>query len=269
MATGRAELAVALHAAAQETTNGTGPSIDLAAASDASTTSPTVGRSTCILDLDVGAVTGTTPTLTVSLETSRDGAIWIPLLNRAGQQVVFAVVATAGTQRLRVPACLRYVRAKWAIGGTASPAFTFAVTGTALLVYGTPKDFFNYGLPKDALVDFTDEEIDQHLVAACDEADLDLAEHFTLPLVSWPENLRRYVSEVAGAKMMKRRGYMPEPGQADVFAKQLEDAREGLKRLGVDGHAGIVDQTPLTNEGVTFIDPGSPARNWNRAWGPR
>jgi hypothetical protein len=71
--------------------------------------------------LAVTAVGGTTPSLTVTLETSADGVSWRSIGS-------FPAVTGVGTSRLSVSGLDNLVRASWAETGT-TPSFTFAVSG--------------------------------------------------------------------------------------------------------------------------------------------
>lgn len=73
-----------------------------------------------VLGVHCSVITGTTPTLDVSLEESNDGASWtaitgsaITQLTAAGNRVAYAKVSK------------QYVRATATVGGTAGPAATF------------------------------------------------------------------------------------------------------------------------------------------------
>lgn len=81
--------------------------------------------------LDVGAASGTGPTLDVKLEDSDDNSSFSDIAGAA-----FAQKANAGTEELRVTGFRRYVRAVAAVGGT-SPSFTFGVAA----VTGKPKSY--------------------------------------------------------------------------------------------------------------------------------
>lgn len=81
-----------------------------------------VGRNhTLRASLRVTAAAGTTPSLTVTLQTSEDGVTWRNLQ-------AFAAATGVSTQRLAVSGLDRFVRASWAITGT-TPSLTFAVGG--------------------------------------------------------------------------------------------------------------------------------------------
>lgn len=95
-----------------ETATGNGPQIS-------------VGQfQTLRLTLDVTAASGTTPSLTVTLQTSSDGATWVAV-------AAFAAATTVGTQRKAFSGLDRYARCVWTISGT-TPSLTFSVTGEAL-----------------------------------------------------------------------------------------------------------------------------------------
>lgn len=100
---------VDLHPSAERTANGDGAVVE-----------ETGRRRTLSLSLVVSAASGTTPTLDVTVQTSRNGSTWYS----AG---AFAQVTAAGTQR-KTFALDRYVRLQWTIGGT-TPSFTFSASG--------------------------------------------------------------------------------------------------------------------------------------------
>lgn len=79
-------------------------------------------RGVARLKLDVTAASGTSPTLNVTIQTSRDGVTWYT----AGT----FPQATAVSNESKVFAVDRFVRASWAIAGT-SPSFTFSIVGEA------------------------------------------------------------------------------------------------------------------------------------------
>ncbi len=69
--------------------------------------------------LDVTAVSGTTPSLTVTLETSADGTSWFT-------HTAFTAKTAAGKDALKLANLGSYVRVSYAISGT-TPSFTFSV----------------------------------------------------------------------------------------------------------------------------------------------
>ncbi|WP_322769665.1 hypothetical protein [Frankia sp. Cr1] len=71
--------------------------------------------------LDVTAVSGTSPTLDLLLEETFDGASWDTVLSWTQ--------ATAATREIKTGSGLLVprVRLRWTIGGTASPTVTFSV----------------------------------------------------------------------------------------------------------------------------------------------
>lgn len=75
--------------------------------------------------LDVTAVSGTTPTLTVTVETSADSSTWYTVAS-------FVQRTAAGTERKSFPGLDRWARLTWTVGGT-TPSFTFAITSGELV----------------------------------------------------------------------------------------------------------------------------------------
>ena len=79
-----------------------------------------------VATLAVTAASGTDETLDVVLETSdaADGT-WRTLGS-------FAQKTAAGTERKSFPGADRFIRAKWTLGGTDTPSFTFSVVAEAV-----------------------------------------------------------------------------------------------------------------------------------------
>lgn len=93
-------------------------------------------KATMYLAVDVTAVTGTTPTMLITIEGSNDLNTWftLALIGTDGYRVgsvgsTPTNIITTGTHRACVPA-MRYVRSKSTIGG-GSPNFTYSVGGNA------------------------------------------------------------------------------------------------------------------------------------------
>ncbi len=78
-------------------------------------------RHTARLTLAVTAASGTTPTMTVTVEHSADGTTWVA-------HTAFPAVTGVATHRRVLSGLDRFVRAAWTVGGT-TPSFTFTVSG--------------------------------------------------------------------------------------------------------------------------------------------
>jgi len=76
------------------------------------------------LDLSITVVSGTTPTLDVTIETSSDQSV-------ARQLGTFSQKTGVGSERKSFAGCDRFARAVLTIGGT-SPSFTASVAGEAV-----------------------------------------------------------------------------------------------------------------------------------------
>jgi hypothetical protein len=83
-------------------------------------------RSSACLELNVTAASGTSPTMTVAIETSKDGSgtglgAWRSVAS-------FAAATGVTSERKSFAGLDRYVRATATIGGT-TPSFTYSVSG--------------------------------------------------------------------------------------------------------------------------------------------
>lgn len=97
------------------------PSAARTATANGTVVEETGRRRTLALVLAITAASGTSPTLDVVVQTSRDGSTWYT----AG---AFTQATTTGTQR-KTFALDRYVRLQWTIGGSDTPTFTFSASG--------------------------------------------------------------------------------------------------------------------------------------------
>lgn len=91
------------------------------AASGASPLAAVVGATVAAM-VEVTAVSGTAPSLTVSLEWSHDNVSWFT----AEPADSLAAMTATGNKAKTFTAKAPYVRATWAISGT-TPSFTFAI----------------------------------------------------------------------------------------------------------------------------------------------
>lgn len=83
---------------------------------------PAGDRGTMRLTLDVTAVSGTSPTVAVTLETSEDKLSWRTL-------GTFVTATAVGKERKVFAGCDRYVRANEVLGGSATPTVTRTISG--------------------------------------------------------------------------------------------------------------------------------------------
>src|SRR4051794_15034224 len=94
------------------------------------------------------------------------------------------------------------------------------------------------------------------LDAASQEADGYLGAQYTLPLLAWGKDLRKYVSQLAAYDILATRGRNPQGLDEDVRMRR-DDAIRWLKdvRAGVITPAGIVDSTPNQVAGTPGFEP--------------
>ena len=235
--------ALTLLASAARTVSGVGAAVDLGAATSAEVT------------MLVTAASGTTPSLALALQTSLDGTVW---------QTARTLAAVSSPTRVtaRVIGALRYLRASYTIAGT-TPSFTFAVTGSAVVVYATPDDLDRLGLAALASESFTDEDKDRALLAATVEADGYLNARYALPLTAWGDDLRQHVVNIAAYRLLVRRGFSPVAAEDDTARNGLTDALAWLKAVKDEriSPPDLVDSTPDVYDAGGFV-VSRPKRGW-------
>jgi phage gp36-like protein len=212
-----------LHATAAETASGVTAATDIGP------------RNALRLTLEASAFVGTGAKLTVDIETSPNGTSgW----KRIGALPALTVETTAEETFGSV---LRYVRFRWALDGT-TPSVAFGLTGSAHVTYANLRDIDRLGMAKAALAAVPVSDKIEALIAASDISDRYLCREFTLPLVKWPSDLRRFVVHIAVYDLMCVRGFQPEGADA-LIVKRYDDAIAQLREIG-DGKAcmpGIED----------------------------
>lgn len=233
-------LAVTVSPSAAVTASGASASVDVGTV-----------RTLTQLQIVVTAVSGTTPSLTPTLETSADDASWETLDSAPA-------IVTTGTYSLIADRCKQYVRLAWAVSGT-TPSFTFTAVGEAHTIYATQADMEMHAASADALEGATQTQQLKALLAASSVADDYLSSAYTMPLASWGAALSSHVARIAvySLSMAVRHLFdeVVDEGNARAL-RYLRDIAEGRMRP-----ATIVDATPAAEEDSAYIV--SPAlRGW-------
>lgn len=96
-----------------------------------------------------------------------------------------------------------------------------------------------------------------------------LRKRYALPLVSWGEELKQKVGELAQWFLLTRRGFKPNSGSDEVARLRYEDAISWFK----DVSRGLVeidcvDQTPTVDEAGSLA-ASEPRSNWSITTGRR
>lgn len=223
-------LAIELAPAAARTASGSGDVVDIGE------------RRSCLkLALDASEVLGDPGDrrLTATIETSTTGAGgW----KRVG---IFPTRNTDGPEdELVVAGCRRFVRASWTVTGVGA-SFTFALSGTAHVLYAEPRHLSRYGAPAAALEDLDDGQKAASCLAATDAADACFARRYTLPLISWPDEVIRNCAMFATADAMAVRGQDTD-GPDELVVMRGSAADKWFREVGAGTRSppGIVDSTP-------------------------
>jgi phage gp36-like protein len=217
------------------TVSGVGVSVDLG------------NRTGLTLDLAILAVDGTSPTLDVSIETSKDEATWRTL-------DAFERVTTPGPVARAFAGADRYVRARWTLGGT-DPSITFGLAGQALLLYATPEDVAKLGVAAEALAAIPRSTLAEHLIANVDDIDDKLCKRFALPLTRWPSSLRKHLAAITAWTALSNRGVNPGTGDKDIQLRHDKAWKDVLdlaeNRAGSTD--GYVDSTPAVIDDGVYV----------------
>lgn len=118
------------------------------------------------------------------------------------------------------------------------------------MAYLTRVQFLDQSIPGDAFSGLTDQQIDDALSWASDEADSYLGKRYQLPLISWGNDLRRKTGELAQYYLLSRRGFRPNSGNDEIAIKRYDDAIKWFRDVsnGVVVLASTVDSSPLLDE---------------------
>ncbi len=113
----------------------------------------------------------------------------------------------------------------------------------------TRVEFLDQTIPGDAFDGLADATIDTALVWASAVAASYLRKRYKMPLISWGEELRSTVGELAQWKLLGRRGIRPGSGNNEMAEKRYDDAVAWLR----DASKGLVevecvDSTPDLEE---------------------
>lgn len=205
------------------------------------------------LDLAVTAMSGTSPSLVVAIETSTDNTNWRTVK-------AFAPIVAVGKLEARVFAPVdRYVRASWTLTGT-TPSATFSVSGVSLRPITHLGDIGRLQWPTAAFVNTSDEKKEAALATAELEATNQLtASKYVPPFTSWDDSLRQDVANIAAWNLLSAVGFNPESGPDSVVRTRFEDSKKNLKNAH---YVNLVDSTPDEDEGGGYV-VSSAARNWS------
>lgn len=243
-----AATAVALLASAARTTSGSGSGVDVST------------RAGLDVYLEVTAVAGTGPTLSVQIETSREGSAWSAL----GPAVA---VTGVGTTRIIRAGANGYARVSYTIGGTGGPSFTFAVAGDSLTCYAVPDDVGNVEVREAADDSERANATAEKFIERTTYADgyLRASGKLTLPLTAWGRDLRGAVGKLATWDVLTDVvGMNPEDAANSNWMSRRDEALDWLRGVA---RSSIVledttDTTPTVEESPVVV-----YTNARRGWG--
>ncbi len=119
-----------------------------------------------------------------------------------------------------------------------------------MIAYASPSDLARLGVGAAATAGISTADIVAALDAASSLAGSYLSAQFTLPLLSWGDDLRRCVCMIAAYDLIGgNRGFNPEQGADVTLRLRYEDAIKWLERVaaGTIVPTGIVDSDADTD----------------------
>lgn len=225
------------------------------------------------LTLDVTAASGTTPTLTVTIETaaSATATTW----RTAG---AFTAATAIGAQELLFSGVERFVRARYVPSSGAS--FIASIDGVAEIVFASPADRARLGIRGATIPDVTAAEEAEALILASRRV-AGYYGRYEHPLRSWQDDTSEATVVVADFVLLMNRGGEPgkDSSSTSYFTRYKEFVGEPPQRLGwLDMVAanrvepqGIVDsRDPVVSTTTSSAGPtvrSLPLRRWGRGGG--
>ena len=187
------------------------------------------------LALDVTAVSGTLPTLALTIETadSATSTTWRTV-------ATFASVTAPSSPTLTAADFGRWVRVRYVVSGT-SPVFTIAVAGESVLVLAGPAERTRLGIRGGAIPDVLPTDAVEAMIAASAIV-LGYLGRYELPLRTWGDDLRRACIVIADWLLLSNRGGDPgkQPG-SELYRIAYEDM------VGRPGQGGWLDKVSARN----------------------
>lgn len=128
--------------------------------------------------------------------------------------------------------------------------------------YLTVEEFLDQSIPTDAVSTLSNDTINKALLWASGVASSYLRKRYALPLVSWGEELRSAVGDLARWKLFGRIGVRPGSGNNEIARLAFEDTIEWLKQVS-EGLVQIecVDATPMVDEEGSLA-ASAPPMSW-------
>ena len=129
--------------------------------------------------------------------------------------------------------------------------------------YATPQQFYDLGLPNDAISEMDDVQIEEFLEAAAGVMDAFMASQYNVPVQTTSNFLVRINVDLAACDILNWRGYNPEEGdevykeRCTMWMKTLMEIRDGS--LSVPG----VDEQPGQDSAGQAKAITNPRRGWD------
>lgn len=134
----------------------------------------------------------------------------------------------------------------------------------------TYAEFLDQSIPADAVATLSEATVTKALVWASGIAASYLRKRYALPLVSWGEELRSAVGDLARWKIFGRIGVRPGSGNNEIARLAFEDVISWLESVS-KGLVEIecIDSTPDLDEEGALTSESEPKNDWTITTGRR
>lgn len=124
-----------------------------------------------------------------------------------------------------------------------------------MAAYAISADLASYGVPAAALARFDSAAQTSSLEGASSLIDSYLASRYTLPLVSWGDDLRRAACIITLYDLMSGLGFSPMASADENLRRRYEDVIAWLRGIAAGSvtPVSVVDSTPSTTENGAAI----------------
>lgn len=126
-------------------------------------------------------------------------------------------------------------------------------------MYLTYAEFVDQGIPSDALTGLSQPTVEKALAWASALAGGYIAKRYKLPLVSWGDELRAAVGDLARWRIFGRIGVRPGSGNNEIAYDAYKDAKDWLVQIS-NGLTELdcVDSTPTIEEQGSLSESDAP-----------
>jgi phage gp36-like protein len=127
--------------------------------------------------------------------------------------------------------------------------------------YASAAEFRSFGLAAAAVAGYTDQQINAFLGLASSKANGYIRARYALPLVTWGDDLKLAVCQIAALLLLTQRGFDPSNPADLAISKASDDAIRYLEQVAKGVVSINVETTSPAARPAAFVY-SSPRRGW-------